>query len=307
MIADILLPRPRVAGRFTLVVTRPDGRRRVAAEFDNMVTDGGLERMGIGSFRDACVVGTGSAVPQEADAQLEAFRARSTINAPGIPGATAQSTPPYYIQGNTGFRFAQGAASGNLTEVGIGWALPGAAYGLFARALIVDTLGNPTAVTVLADEVLDVYYSLRIYPPTVDATYDIVISGVTYACISRAAQVTSAISWAVPAGRVQFTGFNGSNAAPLAYNGLVGPITGGPSGVGVANAGISNEAYSANSLRQDAVLSWGLDQGNVPGGIRSVLYQTSVGVYQTQFTPAIPKDNTMVLSVGFRVGWGRRP
>jgi hypothetical protein len=309
--------RATVEGRIRMVATKLDGSQRTLADFSNLITDAGLNRMGIGPFRDTCVVGTGSNAPTVSDSQLQTTRARTGAGAPNIPGPTAQSSPPYFTRTSTGFRFSVGSASGNLTEVGIGWSTGSGLtdYQLWSRALIKDEDGNPTTVTVLGDEVLDIYYSMRIYPPTADETYQIAIGGEDYNCISRAAQVTSTLHWGVPSGRVVFTTLPGS-ASPGVYNGSIGAITGSPSGLSVFNAGITNLGYSNNSLQQDATLGWGLDQGNLPGGIRSVHYQTSVGAYQTQFTRTTPrdngtttidKDNTKVLSIGFRVGWGRRP
>lgn len=319
-IAAELAPRKvQVGGMFKMVATKLDGTQRTLAVFSdsdmrvdhwfsNLVTDVGLNQMGIGAFRNLCVVGTGSNAPTATDVQLQTTRARTGNSAPNIPGTTAQSTPPYFTQTNTGFRFSVGSASGNLSEVGIGWSTGSGLtdYQLFARALIKDQDDNPTTVTVLGDEVLDVYYALRIYPPTEDVEYSININDTPYNCISRAASVTSIQHWAVPSGRVQFTAFV-FGTAPVVYNGNIGSITAAPSGQSAFNASINNLAYSNNSLRQDATLSWGLDQGNVSGGIRSVYYQTSVGAYQTQFDPPIPKTNVDVVSVSFRVGWARRP
>ena len=317
---ELPTPKATVAGRFTLVATSISGQRRVLAEFDNLITDVGLNRMGVGNFRELCVVGTGSNAPSFSDSQLQTTRARTNTGAPSVPGATAQSEPPYFTQSSTGFRFSVGSASGNLTEVGIGWSLGGGLndYTLFARALIKDQDNNPTTVTVLGDEVLDVYYALRIYPPTADDTYTINIGSESYDCITRAASVTSVLNWNFPASRVQFTAFPGGTA-PIAYNGNIGAITGAPSGASASainSSAINNLAYSNNSLRQDATITYGLDQGNLTGGIRSIYYQTSMGAYQTQFTRTTPrldgtttidKDNTKVLSVSFRVGWARRP
>lgn len=298
----------QVAGHFKLVATKLDGSQRVVADwFPNLVTDVGLNQMGIGAFRNTCAVGTGSLAPSVTDTQLQTFRARTTTGAPAIPGPTAQPSAPYYSQTNTGFRFGVGAAAGNLTEVGVGWYTGSnpTDYQLWSRTLIKDEFGDPTSVTVLADEVLDVYYAMRIYPPTADSTYSISISGVTYNCTTRAANVTSTGYWSVPAGRVQFitigTPYN------VVYNGPIGLITGTPSGYSAGGYSCSNLPYSNNSLRQDATMSWGLDYGNVTGGIKSIFYFTSVGCYQTEFDNPIPKDNTKVLSVSFRVGWDRRP
>jgi hypothetical protein len=307
--------RARVAGHFTLVITKPDGSSRIAADFDNLITDGGLERMGIGTFRNICAVGTGSVAPSVSDVQLNSTRAWTAGGAPNVPGASAQTSPPYYTTNHAGFRFGQGAASGSLTEVGVGWNTGNGLgdYALWSRALIVNELDEPTAITILGDEVLDVYYSMRIYPPTDDVLYTVTIQDEVYDCISRAASVTASNQWYVPSGRVQFTSLPGGTAQGV-FSSTIGAITGSPSGFSRYNAGWTNEAYFAASLRQDSVFSWGLDQGNVTGGIRSVYYQTSVGAYQTQFTlptprgdgtVTIPKDNNKVLSISFRVGWDR--
>ncbi len=244
----------------------------------------------------------------------------SRRRAPNVPGGAIQSSPPYYSTTSAGFRFSAGTASGNLTEVGVGW-LPGSGmppapndYQLWSRALILDGLGSPTSVTILGDEVLDVFYSIRIYPPTTDAEYDISISGETYNCISRAANVTTFNDWNVPSSRVQFIGVPG-NYGSVVYAGTIGAITGSPSGLNAAaGSSYANADYSNNSLQQDATYSWGLDAGNVTGGIRSVYYRTNVGAYQTQFTlptpredgtVTIPKTRDSTLSIGFRVGWAR--
>jgi hypothetical protein len=323
--------RPSIAGRFTMYASKVDGsRRKVAefdadwsvarklAEFDNLITDGGLNRMGIGDFRTTCIVGTGSAAPAVTDSQLQSTTARTQTGAPNIPGTSYTAGPPPYMTSNTGFRFSVGAAAGNLTEVGMGWTTGALLtdYALWSRALIKDELGAPTSVTILSDEVLDVYYAMRIYPPTVDATYQVTIAGELYDCISRAMAINSTLNWNVPSSRVLFTSLPGGAGFGV-HGGAIGTTVGTPSGVAsYSYTSPSNSAYSNNSLQQDGLLSWGLDLGNIAGGIRSVSYQTSVGAYQTQFTLVTPrgdgsttinKDNTKVLSIGFRVGWARRP
>jgi len=314
-----LAPQPRIAGHFLLIASKLDGTQRVVAEFENLITDVGLNRMGIGAFRNLCVVGTGSAVPAELDTQLQTTVARTATGAPSVPGGTTQvAASPYWAQTNTGFRFSAGAAAGNLTEVGIGWSTGPllSDYQLWSRALIKDELGDPISVTILGDEVLDVYYSMRIYPPLVDATYQVTIGGELYDCISRAASINSTSNWYVYSDRIQFISLPGGSGYGV-FNGAIGAMTGQPSGVAsYTYVSPSNAAYSNNSLVQDGTLNWNLDQGNVTGGIRSIYYQTHVGAYQTQFTLVTPRgdgtttinnDNTKVLSIAFRVGWARRP
>ena len=67
---------------------------------------------------------------------------------------------PYYRWAKVTWRFGQGVAAGNISEVGLGWGNSN----LWNRALIKDANGNPTTITVLSDEYLDVVSEIRDYP-----------------------------------------------------------------------------------------------------------------------------------------------
>ena len=102
------------------------------------------------------------------------------------------STSPYYISHIVEYHFAIGAAAGNLSELGVGWASSGTT--LFSRALILDSGGTPTTITVLSDEYLYVTYEHRFYPSETDATGSIVFTGNiggTYTYTLRPAQIDS--------------------------------------------------------------------------------------------------------------------
>lgn len=58
------------------------------------------------------------------------------------------------------FTSPRGAAAGNVSEISAGFSNNKYTKG-FTRALILDTSGNPTTITVLADEVLIVTYEIR--------------------------------------------------------------------------------------------------------------------------------------------------
>src|SRR5574337_1573872 len=183
----------RLAGKFSLVAHKLDGSSRVLAEwFDNLIVDNGLNRIGTGSYMDQCYVGTGSTAPTNADTALE-MQVASTSSIHATTSGTSTS-PPYYGYSRRTFRFGVGAAAGNLTEVGVGWY--SGTNMLFSRALIKDIDGNPTTVTVLSDEVLDVAYEFRNYAPPADsAPYVVTISGVDYTFVTRAASVTGNPHW----------------------------------------------------------------------------------------------------------------
>ena len=198
------------------------------------------------------------------------------------------------------FRFGQGVAAGNLTEVGIrSDAGPNSA--LFSRALIVDSGGNPTTLTILSDEYLDVTYELRFYPEMNDQTYDLTLYGENYSVLVRPANVTS-----VDVIQAQDYFFQWINyyytTQYYYYNGPIGTVTGQPSGSSYAN-NTGHGAYVSNSYERNFICSLGLNDGNLSGGIRSILIKTCKADWQLQFTPPIPKDSFKTLVLNIYTSW----
>lgn len=288
------------AGWFKIEAIRPDGTRRVLADwFPNLILNGGLDRMGENAdYLNWCQVGSGSTAPIAAQTALVNRIAGTNTQQANVSGA--QASAPYYGWIRRTYRFAQGVAAGNLSEVGVGWAASGS---LFSRALILDGGGSPTTITVLSDEVLDVTYELRKYPGSVDLTGSVVLDGVTYSWVSRVADVTTASRWAGTPAQVLSQAY--------VFNGPISGVTGSPSGTSL-QVGIGASAYSPGSYTRRHVVSAGLGAGNLSGGVRS-LHVYGVGLasgsasYQIQFDPAIPKDNTKVLSLTIQHTWARRP
>ena len=304
---ELVLP-VTMKGRFKLNVYRPDGRlRKSIGWFDNLIVDAGLNHMGSNSSLFAqCVVGTGSSPPSVSDTALGSLVA-STTNITNTTNS-AQGSAPYYGYTQNTYRFAQGAAAGNLTEVGIRSGSSG--NPLWSRSLILDN-GSPqapTTLTVLSDEFLDVVYEVRVMPPLTDVLSEVNISGSDYDIVTRASSVT-AVNWA-PGG-----GFGaGASAGPssgTAHSGTIGAITGAPTGTS-ANATTSLSAYSDGSYQRDSTLSWGLTAANFGGGIAAVRYtlgQTTGGggwgAMQCSFSPTIMKTSSMLLSLVMRHTWTR--
>ena len=287
------------AGWFKIEAIRPDGTRRVLADwFPNLILNGGLDRMGGNNDHlNWCQVGSGSTAPVATQTALvNRIAGTGTLHA-NVNGA--QASAPYYGWARRTYRFAQGVAAGNLSEVGVGWATSGS---LFSRALILDGGGSPTTITVLSDEALDVTYELRRYPGTVDLTGTVVLDGVTHNWVSRAAGVTDSYDWG-SAGAMML-------ALAYAYNGDIGAVTElSPSGTS-GSLSAAALAYSSGSYTRATTVSAGLNAANLVGGIRSIMIRApagSAGRYQIQFDPAIPKDNTKVLSLTIQHTWARRP
>ena len=291
-----------MAGWYKLTAIRPDGRERpLTGWFPNLITNGGLDRMATGPVGFHVHVGAGNTPPDANDTALAASVARTSTTQLLQNGA--QGAAPYYGWYLTTWRFSQGAAAGNLAEVGVGWSNTNG--DLFSRALILDGGGSPTTVTVLADEFLDVSYELRNYPSLTDSDPHIVsIGGVDYTFTARSASVTDSSNWTPPlrsGPSYPNTGFC------RAYNGGIQAITQQPSGAGSNSSSISAAAYSNGSREIASNAEWGLNNGNVSGGITALDFRrVNHFGYQFSVSPAIPKDNEKTLALTMVAGWDRK-
>lgn len=281
-------------------VDATSGQTRVVADwFPNLITDSGLNRMGSGTFLDVCMVGSGQATPQVTDTTLQAQVASST--AVTDTETTASSVAPYYGKTLKRWRFSPGQATGNLSEVGVGWT----GGFTFSRALILDGNGVPTTITILANEYLDITYELRNYSPTADDNFTVYLETTPINCVVRPAYVNQYQYWAILGDTVAL---NGYIAYPVQLtNGAIGATTAGPSGTTATGVPTSN-TYANNSLTRTFYGTWGLGDANfASGGATAFLMCTNIGAFQIGFSPMIPKDITRSLRIDFGVSWARRP
>lgn len=284
------------------------GTREVAADwFPNLILDQGLNQMATsGTYLNACQVGSGATPPANGQTALSSLVAGTTTRP--VNTTSTASSPPYYVAQNVTFRFAEGAAAGNLAEVGVGTAVSGTT--LFSRSLIKDSSGNPTTITILSDESLDVIYQLRYYIPSSDITGTIIATGNiggSYDYILRAANATTvsdANGWKLSYPQNLSTT---NNVGFMAFDGPIGVITGAPSGTAAVISRPTSLSYVSNSFYIDRLITASASQANLSGGIRSILAQLGVGIYQIEFDPPIPKTSSDVVQLTLRVSWGRRP
>lgn len=286
------------------VVNAKTGKERdvshiIAKDHKNMILDSGLDSIGNSSICGGCKVGTGSTPVTADQTDLTTSLASTTT----IQAATygRLTTPPYYMWGRRVFRFAQGAATGNLTEVGT---FGSSSTYLFSKALIVDSEGNPTTLTILADEWLDVTYELRIYQDLTDKTFNLELLGTNYTVTVRPASVTSNVaadsSYFFTHMLYYYTSYQSSH-----FNGPIGVITSNPSGTSYSNNNTTYTSYVANSNERTLIFSSGLNDDNYTGGISSTLIRTNKAYYQLGYSPAIPKDTFKTLVVNVTISWSR--
>lgn len=295
-----------LAGQYRMVITKPDGMTIDTGWFDNIITDIGLDRLGNGnSSAGYCRVGTGSSVPAASQQNLDNQIAVSASN-PFSSSQINEGAPLYRTTHVFTYTFAQGAVVGNITEVGIGWATTGTT--LFSRALIVDGSGNPTTITLVSFDQLTVYYRVRLTPALTDTTGSIVLGGTTYNYTTRPCSVGTF-------GSVQYL-FSGDNFSYIstvnAYQAgsTLGTITAvNPNYSGTPSSGtLTQGTYVSGSFYRDAIVSFSVSQGNLPGGIQVLLFYWggySTQKYQMAFNNPIPKDSTKTFTLTMRYSWGR--
>ncbi len=290
-------------GEYRFIIKSPAGV--ILRETDwvpNLITNGGLDRIGTGSvFGSYCRIGTGNTAAANTDTQLVA----QSASASSVVTTTAANAgaPNYETATTTTYEFALGAVVGNMAEVGVGWATTGAT--LFSRALIVNSGGTPTTITVLVSEILQVVYRFTVFPNLVDSTGSVMISGTTYSFTARASYAASQLSCS-PTGALLAQVLSATG-----YNGAIGAVTGAPAGTQTGLTGGSLLAYTNGTYYRDYTISASLAGGNLSGGITAILVNMgssgSVFITQIGFATAIPKDNTKVLNMTLRQPWSRRP
>lgn len=304
-----------LSGYFKIDVLSAGGKvKRSTGWMKNLVTDIGLARMKASNNTGwpFCRVGTGNTAPDPSDQALASQLASQALTSESIDNV---NIPGGYAYARATYQFAEGAVVGNVAEVGTGWAATG--NSLFSRALVLDSMGNPTTITVQSDEILRVVWEHRRYWPT--ETFSGTIENIgnhggTYSWTAKAAAVGS---WG--AGRANGCGFPfatiGTNSAlnTLLYFGSsdLGDITGNPTGTPGGSGSISAHTVSSGNTAR-ARLSFTLAQSN--GSLRSIrLFSREGGAnpyngshWQFRFDPAIPKTSSDLLAIDLDFSWERR-
>lgn len=297
---NIIIP-SQVRGFFKLVATdvRTGKQRLLADWFPNLITNGGLDQIGSSSnWLSGCYVGSGNTAPVDSNTALAALIG-STTDLAGTTASVLATTPYYGSRVNT-YLFGPGVATGTLAEIGVG----ASATALFSRALILDGMGNPTTVTVGAGESLTAFYEFRNYPPLSDVTGSVTINSVVYDYTLRAANVGTSI-WE-PAS----LGDQDGPSLLTVYSGVIGAITGQPTGSSAAESSGADPAYTPGQYLNTRSSVFESGVGNF--AIQSMVAtcgQTngSMGQLQIGLSPALTKSNANVLTLTVQKSWTRGP
>lgn len=299
----------RMKGEYRCVLNEGTDHEVDTGWFDNLITNGGLDKLGgtlSGIFSNVSI-GTGTTTPANSDTSLTAYVAHKT-NVDGVTQGNAGS-PNYESQFQVYYIFAQGDVVGNMAEVGIGWNSDGT--GLWSHARILDGGGSPTTLTVTALDQLTVYYKLRCFPVLTDITGTVTLSGTDYAYTGRIAAASALTSlFGVLNGGYGIRDGAYDYFTVYPADSVLGAITDSPTAGtgGESSCGTSvNGTYTSGNKYRDSTFTVAPSDGNRTGGIGCIRisYLSSHLYFQYKFTTPIPKDNTKTLTLVSRISWDR--
>lgn len=277
--------------------------KRKSAPSNNLILQTGYANMfaDTGAIMSRLWVGTGSTPVSVTDAGLASPLTSTTSTESGGSGAVDNASG-FYVWGRTVYVFNTGAVVGNITEVGL--STNSSPYIFGSRALLRDSNGNPTAITVLSDEILRVTVELRWYPDTSESVS-------TLNLVDGSGAVVSAHTITIKAGH---TGSNpyprghglyrlsGSTATYSSASNLNwgSRVRGSTDGMGTVSNTRNIEEGSLTTRGRHAVNS---GNGTIYGGfisVSGVFDQAGIG-WKFKIEPPIPKTNQEVFELDIKV------
>ena len=313
-----------MTGEFRCVVKKADGSTKIDTGYQkNLILDQGLDFFGGGNgenMMEFCIIGGGNSNPVYTQNQLD-----TTIA--GVRGGDFSSKYDYdaSIDGNLyktnkvrKYTF-NGLNNVNISEVGLASKFSSSIdYYLCTRALIKDSQGNPTTITVLSGEVLEIYYKLWQVFDTTDkvGTINLLDGGggsVAYNYKLRLCAVgtnTYQNIIALPTSGAVNYGFDDS----FVFSSDLSAITTKPfkaATIGYYNGDNylgSDGQYTPNSFKRIIYYDSGINNTNT--SFRGVVAPSSMGAYQIRFGSVaddspITKTSMQTLSIPIEFSWGR--
>lgn len=288
-----------VKGRYTLTRMKADGTVVARHEFDNLITNAGLDFIcamdSTDIFSCYAAVSTSTADPDPASPTLPGEVRRTNVTAPG--GNTVSGIDGEWIYWRHRWRFPVGTLAGQvLATVGMvvntdtrfesnrGALIPAGTPTSYTR--IKDSAGQPTTLVVQADEILDVQYEFR-SKQVAESSAKFVIAGVERTITLK------------PLGFANRGNLYGERY--IFYN--TNPYIDGKNATGAdvrAGQWIKRyPTYTRGSYKGQLELKASVDNGNMPGGITGTkdLPIYNGRNYSLIIDPPVVKNNTQEFTV----------
>jgi len=272
-----------------------------SVEVPNIITNYGLNAIGRGNadLRYFCL-GRGNTPSRPEMTSLERYAAGSHETSSETISSNI-SIKPYWVRREFYYRFPEGSLQGDFSEIGIG-GRDAAQNGsnVFSRALIRDLNGDPTTITVLPDEWLDVHYFLTYYLPSEDVVGSFVLNGNTHFYTVRPAELDNQGTRWTPSNRP-----NSAVNRAFIYEGYIRTERETPLPPS-EEVNVSNDKYVQDSFSRTASVRVSPGKGNFANGIAGLVFRTGMNSsYQIGFEPPIQKEDTQSLELIVKHSWGR--
>ncbi|AXY57261.1 hypothetical protein CDG60_12210 [Acinetobacter chinensis] len=300
-----------VGVRYKFLISNKNGELNSESEWsDNLFLDAGLDM--IGGLNNAGMshlwVGTGNSEPKPGDTTLQAPLATTDSFSNEITGVNTSTAPFYYYARRT-YTYALGAVVGDLSETGLGDNLGR----LCSRALIKDSAGEATTITILDDEILSCIVESRVYPKTGYAgsfnllnKFDEVIS--THTVTGNAVIVANGVAWYLASAGFDYSLLsakvmqNTCNPSTVSYPNTSGSVT---QRMGQSRPDLRT-VKGFFTLALSAGNDWPHKSFMIPvGGLLSITSSGAVIGFKYDVDPPVTKNNQKSLRYGFELSWGR--
>ncbi|KND22826.1 hypothetical protein AFK20_01640 [Enhydrobacter aerosaccus] len=306
-----------MAGEFRVVVKRVDGSTKIDTGYQkNLILNQGLDFFGGNNGSDMmayCVIGSGNSQPVYTQNKLDTAIA-------GVSGADF-STKNNYNASTDGNLYKtnrvrkysfSGLNNTNISELGLASTYSATTtYFLCTRALIKDSQGNPTTITVLSGEVLEIYYKVWAVYDITDKTGQINLldgagGSVAYNYQFKLANVGNSSYYLSQFNNVSPASSVGKYQSVC--SGDLSAITASPTNKLAEISNSTMQSYVASSYKRIALLPFAVNEAN--GSIRTVVLDAKIGCWQIRFGSVandspITKTNTQTLTIPIEISWGR--
>ena len=305
-------------GEVKVIVKRADGTVRLdTGFFPNVITNLGLDALGNNhNLFHYCAVGGGNSTPLNTNTKLDNFLAVGSQ----ISSETKYDYDPvrdtefYKCSKTVGYRFT-GLDNKNISEVGLVSDARPELHSALTRTLIKNSAGEPTVITVLSGEILELQYRLwQVFDlKDKDQVVTAMIDGVEVPVnvkirLAGVGGTNIGGSWNYGEAVGRGITYQSNNALQFG-TGEIGGITGQISGNSVEyHIGMGWEAYQPSTYKRKFYVNTPITEAVHP--IRSFLFFTGLGAYQVRFGTVggdlpIDKTNQDILQLGFEMSWGR--
>lgn len=272
----------------------------------NLITDWGMDRVPNGDYLSRMHIGSGTTPPAVTDLLLDSWLAQASTGSESA--YTSGVAPNYETWTVRSATFGQGVGTGTINEVGMTNGNTSTSN-LFCR----HVLGTP--IVKGADNILEGFYKITIYPPLTDWDGVLDIGGINYNVKGRGVNYGS-----TPYGASAYTSMSFSHSFPSSWvsrgdgSNWGATLEDYPTGASVGNFGGTywHYSYTPGTYYRDCFTETGLDAITVPirfiiladnGGRQSFAYRFG----QVVGDGPVPKDNEKLFRATLRASWSRYP